>query len=477
MLTFTKIKVLDLNSEYLGVSTLTLMENAGFVVADEVARNFGEGKRIAVLCGTGNNGGDGFVAARYLMDRNDVKVLLVRPASAIRSYISRVNLEKVEEMANLYQGEDLGRFDMIIDAIYGTGLEGDIKDPGRTAIEKINASGAIVVSVDVPSGLGTPTAVRPYMTVTMHDVKEGMTEANSGRIVIRDIGIPEEAVTHVGPGEFLRYPAARPDSRKGENGRVLVIGGGPYTGAPFLAAMGAYRIGVDLVKVAAPAECARTIAGYSPSMIVHPLPGSILTEADVETALAVAEEADAVVIGPGLGRDARTMIAVRDLVSQCRRPMVIDADAFHAFSKDMAPLKGKQAIITPHTGEFESLSGSRLPDGRAGRADAARKLAAILGVTVLLKGPTDIITDGADVNFNKTGNAGMTVGGTGDVLAGVCVGLLAKGVKPMRAARMAAFATGMAGDLAFDKFSYGMLATDVVDQVPVVLKRCLEGLK
>jgi NAD(P)H-hydrate epimerase len=477
MLTFTKIKVLDLNSEYLGVSTLTLMENAGFVVADEVTNNFGTGKRIAILCGTGNNGGDGFVAARYLMDRNDVKVYLVRPASAIRSYISRVNLEKVEEISALYQGEDLSRFDIVIDAIYGTGLEGDIRDPGKTAIERINASGAIVVSVDVPSGMGTPTAVHPYMTVTMHDVKEGMTEGNSGRIVVRDIGIPEEAVTHVGPGEFLRYPIARSDSHKGENGRVLVIGGGPYTGAPYLAAMGAYRIGVDLVRVATPSQCAPIIAGYSPSLIVHPLPGNVFSEADVETALAIAEEVDAVVIGPGLGRDQRTMAAVRHLVGQCAKPMVIDADAFHALAKDLSALKGKRGIITPHQKEYETLTGSPLPEGRKERAEIVQRLAKDIGMTVLLKGPVDIISDGVDVNFNKTGNAAMTVGGTGDVLAGICAGLLAKGVKSCRAARMAAFTNGMAGDLAFDKVSYGMLATDVLDQIPVVLKRCLENLK
>jgi len=477
MLTFTKIKVLDLNSEYLGVSTLTLMENAGFVVADEVTKNFDADKRIAILCGTGNNGGDGFVAARYLMDRSDVKVFLVRPASAIRSYISRVNLEKVEEISCLYEGNDLSRFDIIIDAIYGTGLEGNIEDPGKTAIEKINASGAIVVSIDVPSGMGTTSAVRPYMTVTMHDIKEGMSESNSGRIVVRDIGIPEEAVTHVGPGEFLRYPIAREESHKGDNGRVLVVGGGPYTGAPFLAAMGAYRIGADLVRVATPSTCAATIASYSPSMIVHPLPGSILTEADVETALAVAEEVDSVVIGPGLGRDGRTMLAVRTFVEECHKPMVVDADAFHALAKDLGPLKGKRGIITPHAREYETLTGASLPEGRKERAEVVKKLAKELGITVLLKGPVDIISDGLEVNFNKTGNPGMTVGGTGDVLAGISAGLLAKGVKSCRAARMAAFTSGMAGDLAFDKLSYGMLATDVLDQVPIVLKRCLENLK
>jgi NAD(P)H-hydrate epimerase len=437
----------------------------------------GTGKRIAILCGTGNNGGDGFVAARYLMDRNDVKVLLVRPASAIRSYISRVNLEKVEEIAALYQGEDLGRYDIVIDAIYGTGLEGEIKDPGKTAIERINASGAIVVSVDVPSGMGTATAVRPYMTVTMHDIKEGMSESNSGSIVIRDIGIPEEAVTHVGPGEFLRYPIAKSDSHKGMNGRVLVVGGGPYTGAPYLAAMGAYRIGVDLVRVATPSNCAPIIAGYSPTLIVHPLPGNVLSEADVETALAITEEVDSVVIGPGLGRDQRTMTAVRDFVCQCGKPMVIDADAFHALSKDISALKGKRGIITPHKREYETLTGTPLPEGRKEQAEIVRKLAKEIGMTILLKGPVDIISDGVDVNFNKTGNAAMTVGGTGDVLAGICAGLLAKDVKSCRAARMAAFTSGMAGDLAFDKLSYGMLATDVLDQVPVVLKRSLENLK
>lgn len=242
-----------------------------------------------------------------------------------------------------------------------------------------------------------------------------------------------------------------------------------------MAGLGAYRIGSDLVRVAAPHSVASTIASYSPNLIVHPLTGPVLDPGDVAKVKNYLKEVDAMLIGPGLGRDPQTMEAVRMLIKACHLPLVVDADGFAALAGgNLDMLKGKRGIITPHPGEYMKLIGQELPEEPDRREDKVMKLAARVGMTVVLKGAIDIISDGKDVRLNKTGNAGMTVGGTGDVLAGLCAGLLAKGMEPFKAARIATFTTGAAGDLAFETNSYGLLATDIIEQVPRVLSRSLD---
>lgn len=477
MLTFREVTVIDVNSEYLGVQVETLMENAGYAVANVITKEYGKGKRIAVICGMGNNGGDGLVAAKYLRENNNVRVLLARPPQFIKRMAPRKNLGPVEDITKVYEGEDLSGYDLMIDAIYGIGIHGEIKEPYYSLISKMNQSDAPIISIDVPSGLGTNMAVKPIMTITLHDVKEGMNESNSGRIEVVDIGIPQDAERFAGPGEYVYYPIPRPDSHKGENGRVLVIGGGPYTGAPSLAAMGAYRIGVDLVHIATPEPSFDVVSGYSPNFIVHRMPGMLFTDSNLDQVLGLTGLVDAVLIGSGIGRDPRTQEATRDFVRECGKPLVIDADAFSALSVDPDLLKGKKGIVTPHSREFTTLFGKPLPEKIEGRAAEVREAAARIQMTVLVKGMIDVISDGVRVKFNRTGNPGMTVGGTGDVLAGICVGLLAKGVEPFDAARIAAFTNGAAGDLAFNDQCYGLLATDVIDNIPAVMCRALDRFK
>jgi ADP-dependent NAD(P)H-hydrate dehydratase / NAD(P)H-hydrate epimerase len=477
MLTFREVTVIDVNSEYLGVQVETLMENAGYAVANAISKVYGKGRRIAVICGMGNNGGDGLVAAKYLRENNNVRVLLARPPQFIKRMAPRKNLGPVEDITKVYDGEDLSGYDILLDAIYGIGIHGEIKEPYYSLIKNMNGSGVPIVSIDVPSGLGTNMAVRPSRTITLHDIKEGMHESNSGIIDIVDIGIPLDAERYAGPGEYVYYPIPRPESHKGENGRVLVIGGGPYTGAPTLAAMGAYRIGVDLVQIATPEPSFLTVSCYSPNFIVHRLPGTVFSDNHMDQVLGLTGLVDAVLIGSGLGRDPRTQDAVREFVRECGKPMVIDADAFSALSSDPELLKGKRGIVTPHSREFATLFGKALPAELEPRAEAVREAAARIGMTVLVKGMIDIVSDGQRIKFNRTGNPGMTVGGTGDVLAGICVGLLAKGVEPFDAARMAAYTNGSAGDLAFNDRCYGLLATDVIDNIPSVMCRALDRFK
>ncbi len=466
-----EVRVLDINSEFLGVPTEVLMENAGWALAQEITSRFGDGMRIAILCGKGNNGGDGFVAARALTKQNRVRVFLALPPSEIGTPEARINFEKVEELHKVYSGEDLSGYDLIVDALLGVGSKGEPKGAYADIVKAMNASGRPVVSADVPSGLGSSLAVRPKLTVTFHDIKAGMGDPECGEIVVADVGIPADAERFVGPGDLVHYPVPSQDAHKGQNGRLLVIGGGPYSGAPALAAMAAYRIGVDLAFVACPENISDIVASYSPNMIVMPLKGGRLGPEHVEHLLTVAEDMDAVLLGPGLGDGPATQEAVRSFIAGCHIPMVLDADALKAVAGHLDILHRKDGVLTPHHRELETLVGHSVP--KDARSEFAVELAKATGWTVLLKGRVDLITDGRRTKMNRTGNPGMSVGGTGDVLAGITAGLLAKKVAPFNASRISAFINGAAGDLAFEKNSYGLVATDLLERIPQALRRSL----
>lgn len=477
MLPFLEVRVLDINSEQFGVPIDALMENAGEAVAEVITNEVGTGKKIAVVCGVGNNAGDGFVAARNLMRHNDVTVLLANPPGDIRTDAAKRAFERVKHISSSSVGVNFSKFDLVVDALLGTGTIKEVREPYRTLINRINDSGTLVVSVDVPSGLGTDIQIKADVTVTFTDVKEGMTPANSGRIVVQNIGIPNDARKYVGPGEYVYYPVRERDVHKGENGRLLIVGGGPFTGAPALAGLAAYRMGVDLVSIATPWMSYAPIASYSPNLIVHRLSDDVLGREDVPTVMRLMEYADAVLIGPGLGLDERTQEAVREIVRACNLPLVIDADGITAVSRDVSVLEGKRCVITPHAREYLSLTGHALPkDMEARMADVAES-SRTLGVTLLVKGVVDVISDGQWTKLNQTGNAGMSVGGTGDTLAGEVAALLTKHVSPFNAARIAAYSNGAAGDLAFDRIGYSLMATDVIDNLPEVIRRSLKKVR
>lgn len=469
-------RVVDRNAEFFGVPILELMENAGRGVAEVARGEFAvAGKRIVIACGTGNNGGDGLVAARHLKDEARVTVVLAKAAKDFATKEARANLERLPKEVRVVErseGSDslFREADLIIDALLGTGLHGEVRDPYATLIREMNASGAPILSVDVPSGFEATPAVKATVTAVLLDLKEGMTEANAGRVRVVDIGMPREALEYVGPGELLFYPVPRPDSHKGQNGRLLVVGGGPFTGAPAFVGLAAYRIGVDVVHVATPSIAFGPVASYSPNLIVHPLAGSRFLKADLGTVLEIASGMDAAVIGPGLGASDATKDAVRQLIRSLSLPMVLDADALTALSEDRSCLAGKRGVVTPHHKEFEVLSGTSLPTDLAGKIEGAKAFAKSIGFTVLMKGAPDVIADATGHRLNKVHNVGMTVGGTGDALAGICGGLLAKRVPPFVAARMAAFANGYAGNLAFEERSYGMMTSDLIEKIPRVLK-------
>jgi len=473
MITGSEMAVVDANAEALGVSRKQLMESSGNAVAQAVRAVADPSAAVTVLAGRGNNGGDGLVAARFL-DDYDLRVCLLGRAETIGTEIARENWAALEQAAYDTRevrdstAVDLGDPDVGGHAMLGTGISGTLRQPEAGAAAALDDTDATVLSVDVPSGLDAErgvladNAVDPDRVVTFHETKPGLA-ALDARVTVADIGVPAGAREFVGPGDLLRLDRD-PASHKGAHGEVLVVGGGPYAGAPALAGQAALRAGADLVRVACPTQIAEQVQGYSESLIVRPLDGDRLEPGHVDDLAALAVEQDALVVGPGLGDGEQTLAAVRALLGALKGVVIVDADALQAVpdAETAASL-----VCTPHQGELAGMGGPQ-HEHPCERRDAVESFAADLGVTLLVTGRHDIISNGERTRVNRTGNPGMTVGGTGDVLAGVTGGLAAR-LAPLDAAAVGAYATGRAGDLA--AAGDGLLATDLLGTLPEALRR------
>jgi len=464
-------KVLDKNAEWLGIKTEQLMENAGKAVANEAKKLY---KKWLILCGSGNNGGDGYVAARY------IKNCFIIAVSKPKTKLARKNFRRAKAMGIpifYYEKEKfidlLEKCDGVIDAMLGVGLRGELKQPYKEIVEILNKKNKFILAVDVPTGFGCNLMLKANTTVTFHFIKEGMDENNCGKIILADIGIPKEAEEYVGIGDLIYYPKPKKESHKGENGIVAIIGGGPYTGAPALAAMASLRTGCDLAYICCPHQAWQVIASFSPNLIVKKMYNEVFTPADIREMEEIIEKADAILVGPGLGGKEITKDACKNLVEKYvdKKLFVIDADAIEALKS--IDCNGN-VIFTPHAGEFKELTGVKLPDNLEERKRIVKEEAKKRNAVILLKGYIDIISDGEHVKMNRIHNEAMTVGGTGDVLAGITVALLAKKVEPFYAACMAAFINGMAGNIAFEEKSYGLLASDIKEKIPEITKRYVE---
>ncbi len=450
LITPARMRVVDNNAMALGVTELQLMESAGRALAEQVL-TFVPGQ-VLVLCGNGNNGGDGMVAARYLQRGVDTHVCYFNAGH--RSPACEHNLAALRHAAvslHPFQcTEDLDALtalfenaDVIIDALLGIRGRGVVREPMATCILMANATTAKIIAADIP----TP-GMRADRICAFHRAKtEGAT--------VVDIGIPLEAECTVGPGELTLLPVRGKKTHKGDGGEVLVIGGGPYQGAPYLAGLGALRAGADIVRIASP------VFEPVPDLIYERLDGERIGMDHTGRLIALAERADVVVCGNGLGTESHAV--VESIAPHCKKA-VFDADALRL----PLPVARGETIYTPHAGEFARLTGTTLPDDTAGRARAART-AGFHG-TVLLKGHTDIIADGTRLRFNRTGDPAMTVGGTGDVLAGVAGALLCH-LPAFEAACIAAYVNGRAGSAAVAERGGGILASDIVDKIPSVLFR------
>ncbi|WP_058995441.1 bifunctional ADP-dependent NAD(P)H-hydrate dehydratase/NAD(P)H-hydrate epimerase [Haloarcula sp. CBA1127] len=473
MLTGSEIGVVDENAAALGVPRKQLMESSGHAVAQAVRTIADPGDQVTIVAGRGNNGGDALVAARFL-DDYDLRVLLLGRPGAISTTIARENWDALQHAE--YPAEtvtdsaalDLGTPDIVVDAMLGTGIDGDLREPAATAAQAMNESGATVLSVDVPSGLDAETgrlaenAVDADHVVTFHDTKPGLPDLDVP-VTVADIGIPDAAELFIERGDLTRLERD-PASHKGDNGEVLVVGGGPYTGAPALSAQAALRGGADLVRVACPAVVAREIQSYSENLILRPFDGDHLAPPHVDRLAELAADHDTLIVGPGLGDADATLEAVGDLLSGFEGTAVVDADALSVVPDIETDA---ELVCTPHQGELLGMGGETAEDWRE-RADLVESFASEVGQTLLVKGPYDIVSDGEQTRVGRTGNPGMTVGGTGDVLAGV-TGALASVQDPLDAAAIAAYTVGSVGDRVVDDRGYGLVATDLLDEIPSVL--------
>ncbi|WP_232701853.1 NAD(P)H-hydrate dehydratase [Halobacterium wangiae] len=472
MITSERMAVVDRNAAALGVPQKQLMESSGNAVAREVRDVADADASVAVVAGRGNNGGDAFVAARFLDDYDLTSYLLGRPES-IATDISRENWEALREgeydarAVKDSRNIDLGDPDVVVDGLLGTGVSGAPRQPEASAIEAINDSDATVVSVDIPSGMDADSGETPGVAVdadrvvTFHDQKPAL--ADRGDVTVADIGIPEAAELFVGPGDLQRLERD-PQAHKGDFGRVLVVGGGPYTGAPALSAQATLRAGADLAFLAVPDTVADSVRGYSENLIVDSLVGTRIVPEHVPELLERAADVDVVVFGPGLGDAEDTLAATMAFLESFDGTAVVDADALQ-----VVPEVDTDAtlVCTPHQGELRQMGGPSADDW-AERADAVEEFAAELGHTLLVKGAYDVVSDGETTRVNRTGNPGMTVGGTGDVLAGATAAM-ASTLDPVPAASVGAYANGAAGDLVVDEQGYGLLATDLLDALPRAL--------
>jgi NAD(P)H-hydrate epimerase len=485
--------------EGLGIPSLALMERAGAAVARAAAALLGQGGRVRVLCGGGNNGGDGYVAARLLHAEGrltDVLALvpaekLSGDAAAVRAQASGAGVIIADVGAEV-PPLSLAPGDVVVDALLGTGLTRAPDGTFAAAIAAIGSAreaGARVVAVDVPSGLSADTGrplgpcVEADRTVTFAFPKRGLAiypgAALAGDVTVADIGIPAAAAARVPvEAELLEeedarelLPPRRPDAHKGDAGRLVVIAGSPgKSGAAHLALTGALRGGAGLVWLAArPDVMPLALAGRPEAMSV-PLPGwGPLGFGDLEALLAAAREADALVVGPGIPRGPETGPMLRELLARAGIPAALDADALNALAESPEGPRGlgAPAVLTPHPGEMARLTRRSAADVQADRLGLAAASAREWGVTVILKGARTVVADPDDPPcVIPTGNAGMATGGTGDVLAGLTGALLAGGLAPRAAGRVAAWVHGRAGDRVAARLGQrGLVAGDLGEAI------------
>jgi NAD(P)H-hydrate epimerase len=492
------MKALELNSSYLGVSALQLMENAGAEVARFVSSRFDPKKaKVMIFAGIGGNGGDGFVAARHLASRDfNTTVVLIGTPDEIKNPTAKTNWDALSKMTRSVRVQISPdsklipdpKGEVIIDALLGTGSSGPLRTPILEAVEKINQMKSFLVAVDCPTGLNADSgsvenaAVKADMTITLHRAKSGLIKARKyvGELVEVSIGIPPEAELFAGPGDlYLAAYRRKKTSHKGDNGRLLVVGGSEtFIGAPALVATAALRTGIDLAYVATPEKVAHDISSMSPDLITIKLEGKNLSSRALSAIEAALSKVDAVVIGPGLGLEKETVDAVEKIVCMVedrRIPMLLDADGLKAFANVKRRLK-VPLVCTPHMKEYEMLAGTSPPGDIMTKAEHVRKEARKLGAVILLKGPVDIISDGVSVKFNFTGNPGMTVGGTGDTLSGIVGAFLSQGTEPFKAATAGAFVNGVAGDLVAAEKGYHLVASDIVEKIPKAIEGALSCL-
>lgn len=499
----------------IGIPGIVLMETAGSAIVRAIKRHYPRVQRIGILVGKGNNGGDGLVIARQLAHTgHDVHILLVSPADSFTGE-AEINLQiaknlglRIEAILGAKEAWKhwMTNCELLVDAIFGTGLRGAVRDPIVTLIDAINNLSTPILSVDLPSGLDADTGnplgvcVRADRTVTIGLPKRGLLvhpgAELAGALEVADIGFPELVtnaqdikVHWTTAAEASEWVPQRPSvSHKGSYGRVLVVAGSTgMTGAAALASEAALRAGAGLVTLAIPKSLNPILEGLLPEVMTLPLSETEAGSLSVSAAAAILEFADktesVLAIGPGISQHPDTVALVHQLVRENQRHklggrMVIDADGLNAIAqnREIMSFLDRETVLTPHPGEMARLTNTSVSILEADRIRTAQTYASEHGVTLVFKGaPTVISEANGEVWVNSTGNPGMGTGGMGDVLTGIIAGLMAQGLSGERAAVLAVYIHGLAGDIASERLGmHGLIASDVLKAVPEAISSLIQ---
>ncbi|HJU12424.1 MAG TPA: NAD(P)H-hydrate dehydratase [Candidatus Binataceae bacterium] len=491
-------------TEEFGIPSLTLMENAGSAVAEFCLREYPDAKTVGVICGKGNNGGDGFVAARKLHEAGKtVRVLLLADPREVKGdaveMLKRLPVQPViarnEEELESDSAQQVFNSDLLVDAILGTGFKPPVNELYKSAIDVFwEPNAPPVISVDLPSGAvadeimaNSSEAARSSAIVTFTAPKQAQVfqSLTDGPIIVAKIGSPREAITSRLGLEaivsddlnFLRGPR-RDDSNKGDFGHVLVVGGSRgKAGAAAMAGMAAMRAGAGLCTVACPVGVQSLISSFMPELMTEELRetqfGSLAISA-AEQVTRIVRGKSVLALGPGISRNPEAAQVTREIVKTVDMPIVLDADGLNAFEGHTELLNGKERalVLTPHPGEMARLTGLSVAEVEADRIGVARSFAQLHQCIVVLKGWRTVVADTSGGTWiNMTGNPGMATGGTGDVLTGMIAAMIGKcvhltGVAHLTAVMAAVHLHGRAGDLACRKLgSNAMTATDVIANI------------
>lgn len=476
-----------------GIPSMVLMERAALAVADEICNSAPDLRSVLVICGAGNNGGDGFAVGRIL-DERGIRVTLAFVGREGSMTEETAMQKKICENCGMKISSNFmdHEYTVIVDAMFGIGLSRDIAGTYADIIQWINEQSAFVVAADIPSGVNADngkiqgTAVKADMTVTFAYRKIGHilypgTEY-CGRVIRRDIGITADAagkdmrnVYYYEPEDLYHIAARKAYSNKGTYGKVLLIAGSEgMSGAACLAARSAYRCGCGLVRVFTP-ECNRQIVQMQlPEAIVTSYDPKVFCQQDVQQALMWA---DVVAIGPGLGMSEVSAQILDYVMKTWDGPLVIDADGLNLLADALEKLDdcAAKVILTPHIGEMARLTGDTKEEILDDILQSAMRFSREYRVICVLKDARTVVSDGEELYINVSGNHGMAVGGSGDVLTGVISSLLAQKMTPFQAASFGVYLHGLAGDRAREVHgAYGMLAGDIAEQVGMVLKAAEE---
>ena len=498
----------------IGMPGIVLMETAGSEIVRAIERHYPTAQRIGILVGKGNNGGDGLVIARQLAHAGrDVFICLVSPPDSFTGE-ARTNLDiaynlglQIEEtLTDVSTYVKNHRCELLVDAIFGTGLHSNVQEPISTIINEINKLSIPILAVDLPSGLdadiGKPlgTCVKADRTLTIGLPKRGLLlqpgAELAGQLEIVDIGFPQQVIdaqninvnwtTENAAANWL--PLRASDSHKGSYGRVLVIAGAiGMTGAAALASEAALRVGAGLVTLAIPKSLNTILEVKLSEVMTLPLPeteNGSLAESATQYILEYADRNQSVLaIGPGLSQHPETVALVHQLIKENSEQgldlqMVVDADGLNALAKakELIPLLNEKAVITPHLGEMERLTGMPIQTLAADRISTAKQFTQKYGLTLVLKGaPTVTSNSNGEVWINPTGNPGMATAGMGDVLTGVITGLIAQKVPSANAATLGVYLHGLAGDIAADTIGiHGLIAGDVLKTIPLAISSLIQ---